>query len=109
MPAEAKYFCVSDSTAKYLQKYITIRKRKLFVGERSTTDLIPLIKKHTTENYLLPGGDTQTMILSAGGRWVGRRIAIDYALVRPFTFNSEASSYIGIPWLSITAPFGGKN
>jgi uroporphyrinogen-III synthase len=58
MPAEAKYFCVSDSTAKYLQKYITIRKRKLFVGERSTADLIPLVKKHTTENYLLPGGES---------------------------------------------------
>ncbi len=60
-----------------------------------------------TENYLLPGDDSPTLILSAGGRWVGRRIAIDYALVRPFIFNSEGASYIGIPWLSITAPFGG--
>lgn len=58
MPPEAKYFCVSDATAKYLQKYITIRKRKLFVGERSTTDLIPLVKKHATEKFLLPAGET---------------------------------------------------
>lgn len=58
MPPEAKYFCVSDATAKYLQKYITIRKRKLFVGERSTTDLIPLVKKHANEKFLLPAGES---------------------------------------------------
>lgn len=57
MPAEMKYFCVSDATAKYLQKYITIRKRKLFVGERSTTDLIALVKKQNNEKYLLPTGN----------------------------------------------------
>ena len=62
-----------------------------------------------TENYLLPGADSPALILSAGGRWVGRRIAIDFALARPFIFNSESLGYIGIPWLSITAPFGGKN
>ena len=33
VPADMKYFCISDQTAFYLQKYITIRKRKLFVGE----------------------------------------------------------------------------
>ena len=31
MPADMKYFCISDQTAYYLQKYITLRKRKLFV------------------------------------------------------------------------------
>ena len=29
MPPETKYFCVSEATSKYLQKYIVIRKRKL--------------------------------------------------------------------------------
>lgn len=54
MPAETKYFCVSEGSAKYLQKYIQIRKRKLFVGERSSRDLLPLIKKHGKDNFLYP-------------------------------------------------------
>ena len=35
MPAEMKYFCISDQTAHYLQKYIVIGKRKLFVGTKT--------------------------------------------------------------------------
>lgn len=60
-----------------------------------------------TENYLLPGGESTTLILSAGGRWVGKRLAIDYALVRPFNNNFNGIRFVGIPWLSVTAPFGG--
>jgi uroporphyrinogen-III synthase len=30
-----KYFCISEQTTNYLQKYIVLRKRKLFVGERT--------------------------------------------------------------------------
>lgn len=54
MPADMKYFCISEQTAKYLQKYITIRKRKLFVGERTAKDLFPYFKKHKDEKYLYP-------------------------------------------------------
>lgn len=54
MPAEMKYFCISDQTAYYLQKYITLRKRKLFVGEKTASDLFDVIKKHKTENFLFP-------------------------------------------------------
>ena len=54
MAPETKYFCVSVVTARYLEKYITIRKRKLFVGERTAMDLAPYIKKHKKEKYLFP-------------------------------------------------------
>lgn len=57
MPAETKYFCVSEATAKYLQKYIIIRKRKLYVGEKTVEDLIPLVKKHNGEKFLFPSGE----------------------------------------------------
>ncbi|RMG28882.1 MAG: uroporphyrinogen-III synthase [Bacteroidetes bacterium] len=57
MPPETKYFCVSEATAKYLQKYITIRKRKLFVGQRTAMDLVPYINKHKKEKYLFPCSD----------------------------------------------------
>jgi uroporphyrinogen-III synthase len=54
MPAEMKYFCISEQTANYLQKYITIRKRKIFTGERTAADLEPLIIKHKKEKFLYP-------------------------------------------------------
>jgi len=54
VPADMKYFCISDQTANYLQKYITIRKRKIFTGLRTATDLIEVLKKHPTEKYLFP-------------------------------------------------------
>ena len=54
MPPTTKYFCVSEATSRYLQKYITIRKRKLFVGERKAIDLWPYIKKNSKEKFLFP-------------------------------------------------------
>ena len=57
MPPEMKYFCISDQTANYLQKYIVIRKRKIFAGLKSTSDLLDLIKKHKHEKYLFACSD----------------------------------------------------
>lgn len=57
MPPEMRYFCVGESTAKYLQKYIVIRKRKLHVGERRLMDLLPLIQKYKKEKFLFPCSD----------------------------------------------------
>ena len=54
MPADTKYFCVAEQTANYLQKFITIRKRKIFSGEKTATDLFPLLKKHKNEKFLFP-------------------------------------------------------
>lgn len=54
MPPDTKYFCVSEATAKYLQKYIVIRKRKLFVGDRTAMDLADVLKKHKTDKFLFP-------------------------------------------------------
>lgn len=54
MPAEMKYFCISEQTAYYLQKYIVLRKRKLFTGEKTATDLFEIIKKHKNEKFLYP-------------------------------------------------------
>ncbi|HHG85121.1 MAG TPA: uroporphyrinogen-III synthase [Bacteroidetes bacterium] len=54
LPADMKYYCVSEATAKYLQKYIVIRKRKLYVGNRTSRDLIEVVKKHPKEKYIFP-------------------------------------------------------
>lgn len=57
VPESMKYFCMSEAIAYYLQKYVVYRKRKIFVGERKFSDLMPLIKKHNGERYLLPSSD----------------------------------------------------
>ncbi len=54
IPIEMKYFCVSEQTANYLQKYITIRKRKIFAGKKTAADLEPYILKHKKEKFLFP-------------------------------------------------------
>lgn len=57
IPADMKYFCVSDQTSNYLQKYIVIRKRKIFTGLKTAMDLMELLKKHKSEKYLFPCSD----------------------------------------------------
>jgi len=57
VPDDMKYFCQSEAIAYYLQKYVVYRKRKIYVGPRSFTELLKLIKKHKTEKFLLPSSD----------------------------------------------------
>ena len=57
VPDTMKYFCISESTAYYLQKYIVYRKRKIFYGNGSFSDLMDLINKHKEETFLVPLSD----------------------------------------------------
>ncbi len=57
VPDSMKYFCVSESTAYYLQKYIIYRKRKIFYGKQTFADLITVLKKHKENKFLLPCSD----------------------------------------------------
>lgn len=54
LPPDMKYFCISEQTSNYLQKYIVIRKRKIFTGSRTANDLIEILKKHKNEKYIFP-------------------------------------------------------
>lgn len=57
IPDTMKYFCISESTAYYLQKYVVYRKRKIFHGKQRFADLIEVMKKHKKETFLLPCSD----------------------------------------------------
>ena len=57
VPESMKYFCISESTAFYLQKYVLYRKRKIFYGKQTILDLIDVLKKHKNEKFLLPCTD----------------------------------------------------
>ena len=55
MSQEAKYFCLTESIANYLQKFIIYRKRKVFSGKKTIEDLKPYLLKHKAkEKFLLP-------------------------------------------------------
>lgn len=61
IPETMKYFCVSETIALYIQKYVQYRKRKIFFGATGKfDDLVPVIVKHKTEKYLVPLSDVHT-------------------------------------------------
>ncbi len=60
VPDTMKYFCINESTAFYIQKYIVYRKRKIFYGSHTINDLLDVIKKHKKEKFLLPCSDITT-------------------------------------------------
>lgn len=58
IPETMKYFCVSETVAVYLQKYIIYRKRKIFFAPSGKLeDLVIVISKHAKEKYLVPVSD----------------------------------------------------
>jgi uroporphyrinogen-III synthase len=57
VPDIMKYFCISESVAFYLQKYIIYRKRKIFFGAGTIIDLVEIVNRHGEEKYLLPFSD----------------------------------------------------
>lgn len=64
VPDSMKYFCISESTAFYLQKYVQYRKRKIFHGKQRFDDLLEIITKHKDEKYLLPCSDIHKASIS---------------------------------------------
>ena len=53
-----KYFCITETIALYIQKYVQYRKRKVFFGSTGKVDdLLPSMVKHKTEKYLVPLSD----------------------------------------------------
>ena len=58
IPEDMKYFCVTETIALYIQKYVQYRKRKVFFGSTGRIDdLLPTMVKHKTEKYLVPMSD----------------------------------------------------
>lgn len=55
MPETMKYFCISETVALYLQKYIVYRKRKIFFSQTGKIQgLNNAFTKHSKENLLVP-------------------------------------------------------
>jgi hypothetical protein len=59
-----------------------------------------------SENYFIQTEGTTALILTFGGRHIIQGAGLDYGLVIPII--SEMDSFIALPWLGITIPFGNK-
>jgi uroporphyrinogen-III synthase len=84
VPVEMKYFCLSETIALYLQKYIQYRKRKIFFGKQTAADLAEVLKKHSAEKFLYPCSDvaaeeTQKFLLDNGYDFTPRYYSVRYA------------------------------
>ena len=65
IPEDMKYFCVTETIALYIQKYVQYRKRKVFFGTTGRVDdLLPTMVKHKAEKYLVPMSDVHNDSLS---------------------------------------------
>ena len=97
LPEEMKYFGISETVALYIQKYIPYRKRKVFFGSTGKwADLVTVMAKHKTENYLVPLSDVHsdevTTMLDAKKLKhkecvMYRTISNDYPANQPFDFD----------------------
>ncbi|MDZ7848202.1 MAG: uroporphyrinogen-III synthase [Owenweeksia sp.] len=85
VPNDMKYFCTSEAIAYYLQKYVVYRKRKIYFGNHTFKDLMPQIKKHKQEKFLLPSSD----ILKPEIPKLLKEAKIDYT--RAIFYNTVAS------------------
>ena len=60
VPETMKYFCISETVAVYLQRYIHYRKRKVFYGATGKlAELVVIMNKHLDEKYLFITSDVQ--------------------------------------------------
>lgn len=66
LPATMKYYCASEIIAGYLQKYIQVRKRRVYlpVTNGSHDELLEIILKKKKESFLIPGIEGQKDVIA---------------------------------------------
>jgi len=104
IPETMKYFCVSESVALYLQKYIHYRKRKVFFAQTGRIeDLVVVINKHLDEKYLVAVSDVYDInksvaenpkddiisMLAKGGRATYTKAVMYKTVSADFTQNND--------------------
>ena len=59
-----------------------------------------------TENYIIGTPEETLVVTMVGGRSIIRRVGLDYGLIFPFSQNMD--TFLAIPWLGLSIPFGQK-
>ena len=97
IPEDLKYFCVTETIALYIQKYVQYRKRKVFCGATGKlADLVAMMVKHKNEKYLVPQSDVagdevhrllEEKKLNHTECIMYRTVRNDYPQDKPFNFD----------------------
>jgi len=58
-----------------------------------------------SENYYIKANDESLAVISVGGRWIIKKAALDFLLVRPIAKDLDMGSFIAVPLLGFTIPF----
>lgn len=91
IPDTMHYYCVTETIANYLQKYIQFRKRKVFFGTgNKISDLIPVMLRRPEDKFLLIAADVYNddVIKMFADRKIAIQPAIMYRTV-PNIFTPE--------------------
>ena len=84
IPETRKYFCVIETIALYIQKYVQYRKRKVFFGTSGKLDnLVPTMVKHKDEKYLVPQSSVHNKAINTllGGHKLKHKECVMYRTV----------------------------
>ena len=97
VPEMMKYFCISETVALYLQRYIQYRKRKVFFSTTGKLpELITVLNKHADEKYLFVTSEVQnedTLKALEGSKIkfdkaiMYRTVSNDFAPDEPFDYD----------------------
>lgn len=97
IPEEMKYFCVTETVAQYIQKYVQYRKRRVFFGATGKVDdLLPVMLKHKTERYFIPLSDVHNPVfgemldsksIKHSDAVMYRTVSNDFAKDEPFDYD----------------------
>lgn len=97
LPEDMKYFGISETVVRYIQKYVQYRKRKVFFGTTGKwPELIDVMVRHKTERYLIPLSDVHSdevrQMLDARRLQhtecvMYRTVSNDYPKDKPFDFD----------------------
>lgn len=97
IPEDMKYFCITETVALYIQKYVQYRKRKVFFGSTGKiNDLLPTMVKHKSEKYFVPMSDVhndeiQTLLESKKLQFtlgvMYRTVSNDFTNDEPFDYD----------------------
>ena len=96
VPETLKYFCITESVALYLQKYIVYRKRKIFFGQTGKVDdLVSVIAKHAKEKYFIPVSDVHKddLMILLGAKKINFTKAVMYRTVSNDFEKDEVFDY----------------
>ncbi len=82
---ETRYFCISENVGVYIQKYITLRKRKIYFGQGKLQSLFSAMVRFKSEPFMLPCSDVME------GDWIHEAAAVGLDLRPAVMFRTVSS------------------